>query len=366
MKRSIFCLLCILLIFAVAGCTKTTSQSKFSNETESNTNLDTDIGKEGINSNSEIKIEYVPDSFSFSMSMNVFDYDDGGNLKSVGYKTNIIESEERRYLLSLRVVPDQSMNYDIIPIKLLTIVDGEFIPFSVNSDDKKSLQKTIEVEPGADTNVIISFAANTDMRYITIVACALPEDVPNLGVGLYSGVCTYTIVNENNKTEYSTDLLDNENYFEVSATEDNIGLGIDIKSLQDRQQSESSQYDKDIIYKKNTDKLWVKFNSDTSLADVNTPLNAYYSLFVLCDGEPIPIFNGEYLHTVHTPAEDVKKSSQMAFQFPISDEYIPDDGLHTFQAIAVPNYIYGIQEILDKDPNVLRGLSTPKTRVIIE
>lgn len=362
MKRLLFCEFCVLLVLTAVGCAKSTLESGISSVSDGKSNKDSVITEENTNYSSENKIE-LPDSFSFSMTMNVFDYDD--NLKCIGYKTNITKDEEKRYSLSVRVIPDQSMDYNIIPVKLLIIADGRFIPFSADGNEEKLLQNTIQISPGADTTIAVNFTANADMRYITIVACALPEDVPDLGIGLYSGVCTYTVVN-NNEAECVMNTIDSENYFEVAATEDNSGLGIDIKSLQERQQSTSSEYDKDIIYNKNTDNLWVKFNADASLADADIPLSAYYSLFVLCDGEPTPIFNGEYLHTVHTPAEDAQKSCKTAFQFQISNEYIPNDGLHTFQAIAVPYYIADIQEVIDDDPNVLRGLSTFKTRVIIK
>lgn len=360
MRKLMFIVLIISMI-TMSGC-RTDLQSNSSFEAiaiDYSNNIDTD---ESVNMESAAENQ----SFSFSVQMNVSEISETGSSDlSVGYKMNIIETKKVDLVLSTMVIPDRSIIRDEIPVKCFIVADGELVSFSVDGGSF-SIQNTFAVKPETLSKVIVSFIGNPDMRYISVVVCAFPDDIPALGIGLYSGVCTYSIVNISNKNKEVDFVKNSDNYLSIKMNDDLFGIGIDTLSFQDNNKANSTQNLDDIIVHKGKDDLWIKFKEDASVNGIDY-LGGYYSLFVLCNGDVLPVFSGEYTRTLFTPVIHEENSNTDVFQFPIPEEYLPDDGLNTFQAIAGPYYIPEAEKQIDECGSIaLKGFSTPKTRVVIQ
>lgn len=310
----------------------------------------------------------VPKPFNFSMAINVCNTNESGGIgEPIEMKISIENKQKINLNIIVSVSPDSSMNADTVPIKFFVIADGKMIPFSINGNSVYSTQGEVEIPSYKEAVVPISFEGKTDMYLVSIVACSFPEFFPKLGNGLFSGICTYTFINISNPDKnLKYKVTDLENYVEVNASNENIGIGIDIKPLEEEQNAKSTQYKEDFILSKAKDDLWVKFNED-SLGEDGLPLNVYYSLLVLCDGKPIQMFGDEYTHIVNTPALNAGVSSRSAFQYAIPKELIPDDRLHIFQCIAVPCYVQDAEnQITSSGVYGLSGTSSQKIRVLIK
>lgn len=372
-----FMLKTVLLLFAVcfltAGCgnvivddSKENQSSNFDTAQFSLDETEKNAHESSIGSVLSETDEYKP--FNFGMAINVCHANENGGVgEPMQMKTSIEDKQEVRLNTIIRVSPDSSLKAEVVPVKLFVIADGKMIPFSINGNSEYYIQGETEIPPNNEASVPISFEGNSDMYLISIVVCSFPEIVPGLRSELFSGVGAYTFVNTACRSKaLKYKVTDIENYVKVGASNENIGIGVDTKSLAEEQNAQTTQYDEDFILSKAKDDLWLKFNEDSP--DKNgLPLNIYYSVLVLCDGEPIRMFGGEYTHIVYTPSMNPEVSSSSAFQYAIPKELIPDDGLHIFQCIAVPCYVKDAEnQITSSGVYGLGGISSNKIRVLIK
>ncbi len=75
-----------------------------------------------------------------------------------------------------------------------------------------------------------------------------------------------------------------------------------------------------------------------------------YYIFLLCDGKIIKAFDDKYTYKVNCLNGD------RTFQYLIPNKLLPDSGLHTFQAFAIPAEKY----------DNLNSYSTKKIRIMLE
>lgn len=126
--------------------------------------------------------------------------------------------------------------------------------------------------------------------------------------------------------------------------EENYGIDIGVFSIEENNNKalEMHFYD-DVILNSKEDDLLIKFNSGDKK-------EIPYHIFVLCDGVMIDAFDNNSSCVVNC------SNGLKTFQYTIPSEYIPEFGLHTFQAVATP-----------AEPSEdLSSYATPKIRVQIQ
>jgi hypothetical protein len=96
-------------------------------------------------------------------------------------------------------------------------------------------------------------------------------------------------------------------------------------------------------------------------------LGIYYSLLTICDGEIIPVFNGNKTIIVHTPFTSEINACDKTFEYAFPSTFLKSKGMHILQAVAVPYYIpNALENIKNNTSYGFNGSSTNKTRVVTE
>ncbi len=360
MKRFFkFTALAMMLCVLHSGCSDSIndSSSDFSSSVSADESTTGTVSEPELVSSSAENQE--PQSFFLTMSINLSEADSANYL---AYKCDLKDGKTR---LSMRttVNADTSISQDEVQIKVWIICDNEFIPFSLDGGEYK--KENIFTQTGRNsTSSIVEFDSNVNMRTVTVVISALPYDIPELKLGLYSGICSYTFVNTAcPRLDDVPEITGTENYVTVGDNSQNTGIGIDIRSLEENHQSGDAQFAEDFVVS-DSDNVYVKFNCDAIGKD-DKPLNVYYSLFVICDGEIIPAFDGKEAAVVYTPFTTSYGSSQKAFQQVIPSQYYSKEGMHCIQAVAVPYYIpQAVSNITEYFSFGYDGFSSNKTRVV--
>lgn len=339
--------ICIAISLTMFGCTET-----------SNVNNNSLITETGIIPND--KTDYK-DYFDFSISMNLKEVHDGNNLgKPLSFKY-AINNEITSIALETFTSPDNSMNTQAIPIKVWMICDNEFLPFSLDQGEYKETNEYYENENNVH---IISFIGNSEMRFITVIVSAFTNDIPNLQLGLYSGICSYTFVNTNSNNLDTYPEISGDYYYTNPIGQSKGCFNIDYTSI--NQSVENHVQFSDDFVLSNNDNVYVKYNYDAVDKNQN-PIGVYYSLIVLCDGKIIPVFDDNKAYIVSTPYFDNEISSDKTFEYEIPSKYYSSKGLHVLQAVVVPYYIpNALDNISDTTSYGFDGFSTNKTRVVIE
>lgn len=277
--------------------------------------------------------------FVFNSSLNIL-YGDDSDLKPLENKIKITESKRMTFKMLTNVSPDKSMCTQNIPMRIWILIDGNPVEFSIK-DNNYQIYNDVSTDAFVDQITDVTFNVSKKNKIITVLCVFFPEDIPERGLGSYSGEISYTIINSecplinNSYKNYS------ENYVVVEAKDDNFGIDIGQLTVKDNNNKVvENHFYEDISLKDKEKKLYFKFNNGnkTSLP---------YFVMILCDGHMIDIFNNKYIYTV-----DCLNGSR-TFQYCISSEFIPDSGLHTFQAIATPANV----------TEDFTSYSTPKIRV---
>lgn len=300
---------------------------------ENSTNIEdsTTVNSEDNTQSSDISMDDSSDSdeqFEFSTASNA-SYADGSG-KVVEQRVSVRESENLSINLLHYVKPDKTLPQHDIPLRIRVVADGVPIPFKMDGTDGEVLSHDILVDAEIDYATNICFTVTGDMRLIYILEVYFPEDIPSRGLGAYGGVSVYPIVNMGwNGKERETN---SEGYTEITPKENSYGIDIGTTTIEEMIQMRGDGVEpliEDNHFFTDTSvhdgqPLYVKFNSrDTE----QTP----FYLLVLRDGVLLDkLFNGSCSVKV-----DCKGGTQ-AFQYEIPRNMIPESGLHTFQAIALP------------------------------
>lgn len=212
---------------------------------------------------------------------------------------------------------------DGVPLEFRFPNDPENSGFStVHRLDVSSLIKNIDME--------IDLRSCGEIETIAMVSNFHPQYIPKKGLGEYRGCIMFLL--ENSACTYK--LLDSDTpenrYFDISSEYGGrIDVGCvslekgEILTCSDKI-SERHFFD-DVKLDPRNKELYIKFNGK----------NGYdfpYYVILFRDGELLDVFDGEYSRLVNC------LSGTRTFQFKIPESYIPDEGLHTFQAAAIPAY----------------------------
>lgn len=369
MRRQSICLVsCFSMIFSLSGCFQDTESSiEMSKSDESSwittTTTASSDAPQPTDMTSQALQEVDPDheNIQFGTSINMYEVDENRNIgKPMGYQIAIHESKSVDVCLNLRV---QTNSADHVPVTLWVIADGEFIPFSVDNDAEAS-EHQLDIIANASNQISLSFHGEKTFRSITVVADVFSTHIPSSNYMSYSGIISYTLFNTSCTQLGQEPTVSAEHYVSVSPRNENIGCEIDTTPISENAQRAScaTMYETMEI---SADKkeLWIKFNKDQVGGD-STPLGEYFSMFLLCDGKPQPVFDGQYTYLVHTPAESVDVSSERAFCYQIPEDLIPDQGTHIYQVVAVPFFFPNIEAETEEARGVF-PISSNKIRVQI-
>jgi len=344
MKNNALIVLLFVIFISLSGCL----ESSGTNKNSSNENSTTDNGD--------------TNSFNLSVSMNLKEVLDDGEIGSpIGFKYAVKNGSVSVALESLTVL-DSSMKKQDVPITVWLICDNSFLPFSLDGGEYKETNMYKENQGNVH---IIKFKGERKMRFITVIISALTNEKPDLKLGLYSGVCSYTFVNTVSDTlDNMPGGLSSEYYYSNPDMKKEGCFNIDYSSIT-IDPNNHVQFSDDYVLNKN-ESLFVKYNHDV-IDDKNKPIGVYYSMFILCDGEIVSAFNDKKALIVKTEFTSSNTSSDKMFQFELSSKYFNTEGLHIIQAVVVPYYIPdALNRISDTTAYGFNGYSTNKTRVVVK
>lgn len=281
--------------------------------------------------------------FTFNTSLNAF-YNNS-SYTPLENKIEINKNELVNIKVLTNVTTDKSMYTEYAPMRMWILADGKPIEFCINNNDKYKIFNDIFVEVANDNLTDVSFNCSYDVNIITKVCVYFPEDIPERGLGSYSGEISYTILNSAHSIDDNLKNSNSNSNFYINIPKKEEYYGIDIGELtvkdNDNRALETHFYN-DVLLTNENKNLYVKFNSGDKK-------EISYYILVLCDGMLVDIFDGNYSYEVNC------LNGSRTYQYCIPNNYIPDSGLHTFQAIAIP---------ADKSED-LTSYSTPKIRVQI-
>lgn len=350
-KRITLIYLLLIISALLCGCTNNAASDNSSEITASEELTSASDNKESDN-----------ESFDFFVAMNLSKLNaDNSTGEPLGFKYEIDDGLVS-IVLETTVSPDSSIQSDKLPVRVWLICDNELLPFSLDGGEFK---ETNEYDENEGYSHIISFNGNKDMRFVTVVISALPDHIPELKLGLYTGICTYTFVNtSSNSLDIIPDAVDENNYLVTPSAVSRGCFDFDKSSFENDSDTHFQFYE-DFILKEN-DKMYIKFNCD-QVDDEQEPLGIYYSLFIICDGEIIPVFNGSKTIIVHTPFTSEINAYDKTFEYAIPSTFFKSKGMHILQAVAVPYYIpNALDNIKNNTSYGYNGSSTNKTRVVKE
>lgn len=306
MQRYKSILICIILVILLTSC--------FNEENKANENPKSSLNSMIVSDSSEENFEA---GFSFNSSLNVF-YSNN-NSSPLENKIDVKGNELLSLKLLTNVSPDKSLDNMNITMRIWVMVDGSPIEFSIGDDDKYENTKDISVEASLDQFTEINFNISNEVKLITIICVYFPEEIPERGLGAYSGEISYTITNTAYSEGSSLLNLPSDYYVDVPHREENYGLDIGALTVKENSNKVVElHFYEDIMLTGENKNLYVKFNSG------NKKEIPYY-IIVLCDGTMIDIFDKNYSYKV-----DCLKGIR-TYQY-----CIPSSGLHTFQVIAIP------------------------------
>ena len=369
MNRKSICLVgCLSLILSLSGCfhyAESTAEMSRNDEsgwsTIATTEQSADLLTTDVTSEDSHDVDLGNENIQFGMAINMYEADTNHSTgRSMGYQIAIHEDKIVDTYVDLYV---QSNFEDTIPVTIWVIADGKFIPFTVNNE-AETTEYQLDASTNASTRISLSFNGEPTFRFITVVADVFSTHIPSSNFMSYSGIISYTLLNTCCTQLDTEPVVSAGDYVPVSPCNENIGCGIDTTPINISAQRANCVNKSDTLEISASQKeLWIKFNQDQTNSDSN-PLREYFSVFVLCDGQPQPIFDGQYTYLVHTPAKSTDLSSDRAFCYQIPKNMIPNQGTHIYQVVAVPFYFTGAASEI-KTANGVFPISSPKIRVQI-
>lgn len=365
-RKSICLVSCFSMILSLSGCFQDAESSvEMSKSDESSwittTTTTSPDAPQATDTTSEVLQEVDPDSedILFGASINMYEMDENHNIGGpMGYQIAIRETQTVDICLNLRV---QTNSADRIPVTLWVIADGEFIPFCADGDTEAS-EHQFDIVANASNQISLSFHGEKTFRFITVVADVFSTNIPSSNYMSYSGIISYTLFNTNCTQLEQEPTVSADHYVSVSPQNENIGCEIDtIPISENAQRATCATIHETMEISADKKELWIKFNKDQIGGD-STPLSEYFSVFLLCDGKPQPVFDGQYTYLVHTPAESTDVSSDRAFCYQIPEDLIPDQGTHIYQVVAVP-FFFANAEAETEEAHGILPISSNKIRV---
>lgn len=283
---------------------------------------------EGFNANDE-----EDDKKKITTSINAFLIDEkdekiSKSLSSLGNKIEVSEEKELEFKLKLSCQMENDKNANI-PIRLYVMADNKQLEYTIKKSDVSYDEKqTFEVKNNKNADIQIAVRLNPNIKVITFLVSAFPDEVPKTKEDIYSGMIAYPIINEayeknTNKKEITGQYIPikNEN---LDVDEEIHGLDITTKKITNKNlKIEDTHFGEDTVVQKEKGGLFVVFSSETS-DDYN------YHLFVMCDGKLLQLNQKE--NGVFVQCEKGTK----IFQYEIPKELLPETGTHVFQAVAIP------------------------------
>lgn len=247
-----------------------------------------------------------------------------------------------------------------VPIRMWIIENGKLIDFSIDGGNVKLTSQDITMKHSREQHKI-QFNGRQDMGYVTIMICMYPDYSLKTNYFMRQGLFTYSFVNDNNKALNNRKpvMQDTVHYIELSGELNNSGIDVWDTNLESDYLSSREMFYTPHISRE-SGQLWVKFNYSPDNDPAN---NVVYRIIVICDGQVIPAFSGQFSCQAYTPVD-----AGLGFQCVADLSAIPKDGEHTLIACAIPDYVVGEERAINKFTTNFgcQGCISYRTRIVIE
>lgn len=308
---------------------------------------DNDLTSPAITSDesSAVDPDLYLENFSFAAGMGA--YRRGSETDIMTYfrtpENGQLELTVRKY-----IDPDKSMEDIPVSIRIYFLGDGKPLKFRIPGLTESAYVHEVIPDDPSDFSFDIDLELPLGDEPNTIAAIwnIYPDYIPKKGTGSLNSCCAHLM--QNHKCAYDLYVPETDvGYFNISSDIGLIDIGVADLTSSDKI-IESHFYDDIMLTPENKD-LFIKFNSGS---ETNIP----YYLILFRDGELLDAFDGQYSCVVDC------RSGERTFQVKIPESFIPDSGLHTFQAVALPAYAFD----QNSDHTWYNSISTSKIRVQIQ
>lgn len=285
--------------------------------------------------------ENLPFGYHYNLKATFPDFGNGDSL-------SVTQAQTVTANLHVDFDPDPCMPLEDIPYRIFVFADGKPIEFATAGSDDYALchdyvmDNVISAgshEDGVVTlgevtaDKTIHFKADEKTKNLIFVASFYPKYVQPLDWGGFTGVISTFAVNTSCTVEGIPEEKETARYIEPYGRMKGFG-GIEVFLEGD----DPTNYTRwNLEYSDNKNTVYMEFKRKDS---------PYY-LFLLIDGELVPVFDGDYTCFVDN------QDGTRLFQYQILPEYLPDEGLHTIQGMAIP-----------ANPNTYSGTSLVSTQRI--
>lgn len=273
--------------------------------------------------------------------------DRGGNT----HKTHFSMPTDGKLGLTVNaeIVPDKSMIEIPAAIRVYILGDGKPLKFQVPGLSESDFVHEIVPSDlsGFSFDIDLDLTSSDEINTIAVIWDMYPDYIPKKGTGQFGG-CTVHLMQNDSCTYYNFAVSgDDPGYFNVGSEDEQLDIGTIALNSSDTITEE--HFYNDILLTPENKDLFIKFNSGK---DSNVP----YYMILFRDGELLDAFDGEYSYLVDC------LSGERTIQIKIPESLIPDSGLHTFQAVAIPMYAHA-----QSDQNSRYStISTSKIRVQVQ
>lgn len=298
--------------------------------------------------------DFYDKPFDFSASLNMFN-NKNNSLMPCCCEFKTPENKLLPFTMYTRCSPDESVeDKDNIPADIYVFGDGKLLEFRLSSDTESGSFATVnrvylKAEEDTYFDVQVNLDTGSQIKVITVLINYYPEYMPFRGLGQIDGTLTYSFKNTDCSFEASDIQTGSDFYLTIpglSTGGSSVELGNIGLSETDNNMTENHMYYDVDLSQPDKDSLYIKFNSGDDMP--------YYAV-AFCDGKLMNIFDGAYSYAVNC------HNGEKTFQYKIPEELIPEQGLHTFQAVFFPALPYSDKE---DNPSVFPNhTSTIKVRV---
>lgn len=356
MRKAIAVIL-LCAVITLSGCQKDVSvPDSVSEPPGRDTSSESSYSSPLENTPSGVPVNDDPDLYlkGFSFRANFMICDRGSDRGDIYWFKTPLDGQLKISVLA-GITPDESISNITPVIRIYVLGDGKPLKFKIpNSPKNGSLSTVHDIIPqnlsDFSTDIDIDLTSHDEIETLAVILNIYPDYIPQKGLGAFSGCFALLVQNAEcpyKLAEYGTD---SGGYYAVASNEMSIDIGE--TDIADSEKIVENHFYNDITIDPQNKSVFVKFNSGNKH-------NIPFHLILFRDGELLDAFDGEYSKIVNC------LSGERTFQFKIPDKYIPDDGLHTFQAVAVPAYAFPKDSLSDNIESYIDFKSTNKTRVLI-
>lgn len=308
MKRYVIIFLCLISVF-LSACAGNSSESD--NDKTSN-------GVFNISDSSESGFQQYDNDEQYTLEQSINVFVDG---EPAGFVLDAGGSEEQKLTLVIECDGGALFEDKEHITRIYLLEDGEPIEFTVGENTEDSAEYDFQFVPDKEAFVDVSFRLHKDFHTLTVLCVNYPDVVPEQGRGEMAGTICYIMQNSSDEAKSASQKINEDDYIKMPVTSESYGIDIGIQPVDPDDETFLDYHFNTDVQLTDSDTLYAKFNSGESTVP--------FYLYLIVDGRLVKAFDDNYSIYV-----DCVQGGG-TFSYAIPDAVIPENGIHTFQMLAL-------------------------------